>query len=314
MHPDDTPKLEAIAERDIDLLLMEEFESGSGFLEWFIAVTARWPTDGLETLGAWHSVSNEHGESDVLVLAHDPGGKRLALLIENKVDAPPQLEQAQRYERRGALGVEAGVWQQFATCIVAPQRYLGAAANASGYQTRVSYEDIAEWMRGNLPPGRRTEFKRHLILAAIEQQRRGYSPKLDAVVTRFFTDYWELAESLFPELHFSHSGPRPSGSTWAELRPPALPKGRSIMHKVMEGFVDLQFAGLGERVDELIRLNPLLLRDGVNFVRATKSAALRIQVPPMDVREDFAARRESAMTALKAALKLLTLSPLVVVE
>ena len=314
MHPDDLPKLEAIAERDIDLLLMEEFESGSGFLEWFIGVTARWPTEGLEVLGAWHSVSNEHGESDVLVLVGEPGGGRLALLIENKVDAPPQPEQAQRYERRGSAGVEAGIWQRFATCIVAPQRYLGAAANAAGYQTRVSYEDVAEWMRGNLPPGRRTEFKRHLILAAIEQQRRGYAPKLDAVVTRFFTDYWELAESLFPELHFSNSGPRPAGSTWAEFRPPTLPKGRSIMHKVTEGYVDLQFAGLGGRVEELSALNPLLLRDGVNFVRATKSAALRIQVPPMDVQEDFAAHRVSAMAALKAALKLLTLSPLVVIE
>jgi hypothetical protein len=34
----------------------------------------------------------------------------------------------------------------------------------------------------------------------------------------------------------------------------------------------------------------------------------------MDGREDFAAHRESAMTALKAALKLLTLSPLVAIE
>jgi len=314
MHPDDTPKLEAIAERDIDLLLMEEFESGSGFLEWFIGVTVRWPTEGLEALGAWHSVSNEYGESDVLVLASEPGGGRIALLIENKVDAPPQREQAQRYERRGVVGVEAGIWQRFATCIVAPQRYLGAAANAAGYQTQVSYEDIAAWMRDNLPPGRRTEFKRHLILGAIEQQRRGYAPKLDVVVTRFFTDYWELAESLFPELHFCHSGPRPSGSVWAELRPPTLAKGRSIVHKVIEGYVDLQFTGLGERVQDLIRLNPLLMREDVTFARATKSAALRVSVPSMDVREDFSAQRESALAALKAGLKLLTLSPLVVIE
>lgn len=86
------------------------------------------------------------------------------------------------------------------------------------------------------------------------------------------------------------------------------------MHKVTEGYVDLQFAGLGGRVEGLSALNQLLLRDGVNFVRATKSAALRIRVPPMDVQEDFAAHRERAMAALKAALKLLTLSPLVAVE
>jgi hypothetical protein len=307
-----TPKLEAISERDIDLLLIEEFESEGGFLEWFIGMTARWPAGDLTACGAWHSVSNEHGESDVVVIADEPGGRRLALLIENKIDAPPQPEQAQRYERRGELGVEAGDWHQFKTCIVAPKRYLDAAANAGGYQTSVSYEDVADWMKGRLPDGRRFQFKRHLIESAIEQQRRGYSPKLDAIVTRFFNDYWELAESLFAELNLCNSGPRPSGSTWAEFRPPGLPKGRSIMHKAPEGYVDLQLAGYGDRVAELSERNPLLLGGGMAFVRATKSAALRIKVPPLDVREDFASQRDGAMIALKAALKLLTLSPLVV--
>lgn len=74
MNLADTPKLEAIAERDIDLLLMEEFESDCGFLEWFIGATTRWPTENLQLIGTWHSVTNEHGESDVLVLANEPGG------------------------------------------------------------------------------------------------------------------------------------------------------------------------------------------------------------------------------------------------
>jgi hypothetical protein len=311
---EDKPRLEAVTERDIDILLMEEFESGAGFLEWFVGTTARWPLDGLDLLGAWHSVSNEHGESDILVLAHRPGGELLALLIENKVDAPPQPEQALRYERRGQAGVADGVWQQFATCIVAPQRYLDAAANVAGYQTRVSYEAIGEWMRANLPPGRRTEFKRNLILAAVEQQRRGYSPKIDPVVTHFFAEYWEMAESIFPELRFVHSGERPADSTWAEFRPAELPKGRQILHKIPKGYVDLQFSGLGARIEELNTLNAALLRDGLKFAQATKSASLRIEVPKMDVREDFSSQREAALLALKAAYKLASLTHVVRTE
>jgi hypothetical protein len=307
---DDTPRLEAVTERDIDLLLMEEFESGSGFLEWFVTMTARWPLDGLDLLGAWHSVSHNEGESDLLVLACRPDQERLALLIENKIDAPPQPEQAVRYERRGQSGTTDGIWNRFTTCIVAPQRYLGAAANAAGYQTRVSYEDIADWMRANLPPGRRTEFKSNLVLGAIEQQRRGYSPKIDPAVTRFFTEYWELGESLFPELHFCHSGARPTDSTWAEFRPTTLPKSQKILHKVPNGFVDLQFSGLGSRVEELNELNAALCAEGVKFVQATKSAALRVEVPKMNVREDFSSQRDAALAALKAAYKLLFLMPL----
>ena len=308
---EEKPHLEAVTERDIDLLLMEEFESGSGFLEWFVTKTARWPLDGLDLLGAWHSLSTSDGESDLLVLAFRPDQERLALLIENKIDAPPQPEQAVRYERRGLVGVADGIWKQFVTCIVAPERYLGAAVNSVGYQTRVSYEEIAEWMRANLPLGRRTEFKRNLIVAAIEQQRRGYSPKMDPAVTRFFTEYWELAESLFPELQFCHSGVRPANSTWAEFRPTALPEGRQIVHKVPNGYVDLQFSGLGSRVEELNVLNGAVCLDGLKFAPATKSAALRVDVPKMDVREEFSSQREAALAALKAAYKLLSIMPLV---
>lgn len=313
MHLDDTPRLEAVTERDIDVLLMEEFESGSGFLEWFIGATASWSTSGLDLLGVWHSVSNEHGESDLLVLTHRDN-ERLALLIENKVDAPPQPDQAVRYQRRGELGVSQGVWQQYATCVIAPSRYLGAGANAAGYQARVSYEDIAEWIRINSPPGRRTEFKRNLILGAIEQQRRGYSPVVDPVVTRFFTEYWEFAASLFPELGFSHRDARGADSTWAEFRPATLTKARRILHKMPEGHIDLEFPGFGERTDELVTRNAPLLIEGLKFVRTQKSASLRIDVPKMDVREQFTAQREGALAALKAAFRLTTVASLVRTE
>lgn len=311
---DDKPRLEAVTERDIDIVLMEEFESGSGFLEWFVSMTVRWNLDGLQLVGAWHSVSNEHGESDIVVRANRSDGQRLALLIENKVDAPPQPEQAMRYERRGRAGVTAGDWQEFGTCIVAPKRYLDAATNAAGYQTRMCYEDITEWMRANLPPGRRTEFKCDLILAAIDQQRRGYSPKIDPVVTRFFTEYWEMAESIFPELQFVHSGARPADSTRAEFRPAELRKDTQIFHKILRGCVDLQVSGCGSRIEELSVLNAALLHGGLKFAQATKSAALRIDVPQMDVREDFTSQHDAALAALKAAYKLASLMHLVRTE
>ena len=311
---DNIPRLEAVTERDIDLLLMEEFESCGGFLEWFVDRTARWPGDGLQLVGVWHSVSNEHGESDLVVLAHRPDGQQLALLIENKVDAPPQPEQATRYEIRGRTGVTDGDWQEFVTCIVAPKRYLDAAANAAGYQTHVSYEDIAEWIGANSQSNRRTKFKSNLILAAIEQQRRGYSPKMDPVVTRFFTEYWEMAESIFPELRFAHLDARPADSTRAEFRPEKLPKGFQLFHKMPRGCVDLQLSGCGSRIEELSVLNASLLHDGLKFAQATKSAALRIDVPKMDVRKDFTSQRDVVLEALKAAFKLVALMHLVRTE
>ncbi len=311
---DDQPRIEAVAERDIDLLLMEEIEGERGFFEWIVSKATAWPLDGLTLVGVWHSVSNEHGESDLLVLAQHPDKGRLAVLIENKVDAPPQPEQSVRYNRRGSVGIAGGDWNEFVTCIVAPERYLGAATNAAGYQANVSYEQIKEWMLGHLPPGRRTEFRRNLLLAAIEQQRRGYSRKLDPIVTRFFEEYWEYSEALFPELRLNRTESRPADSTWATFRPEGLSKGRELHHKLPYGHVDLQLAGHGSRIEELTSLNTQLLREGLRFVKATKSAALRIQVPIMDVRQDFTEQRESALLALKAAYRLWSLMHLVRME
>jgi hypothetical protein len=198
--------------------------------------------------------------------------------------------------------------------LVAPARYLGTSANAAGYDATVSYEDIAKWMNANLPPGRRTEFKRKLVLGAIEQQRRGYSPKVDPVITRFFTEYWEFSKSLFPELAFSGRPERPAGSTWADFRPASLPKGHSIKHKVLEGYVDLEIAGLGTRVEDLNRLNPGLTKTGLQFVRTQKSASLRAEVPKVDPREDFTSQRESILLALKSAFRLMSLAHVIHTE
>jgi hypothetical protein len=162
-----------------------------------------------------------------------------------------------------------------------------------------------------MPAGPRADFKGHLLLGAIEQQRRGYSPKVDPVITRFFTEYWEFSESLFSELRFSHVPSRPAGSTWAEFYPQSLPKDRKIIHKVPEGCVDLQIAGLGVRVEDLNQLNPALTETGLQFVRTQKSASLRAMAQKMNPREDFTSQRESALLALKYAFRLMSLAHLI---
>ena len=63
------------------------------------------------------------------------------------------------------------------------------------------------------------------------------------------------------------------------------------------GYVDLQFARQGQRIAELEQINAAMLRDGLKFAPATKSAALRIEVPTMNLREDFSPQRDAAPTS-----------------
>lgn len=69
-------------------------------------------------------MDSELGESDLVVQFYNSNNQKCALLIENKIDAIPQPNQAQRYQERGAKGVEEGNWEIFKTCIVAPKKYL----------------------------------------------------------------------------------------------------------------------------------------------------------------------------------------------
>jgi len=306
-------RLEAVTERDIDMLLFEELTANSFFAQWFVKKVR--PEIEIEpaSTSIWHSLTHpELGESD-LVLIVKAAGVEHAILVENKLDADPQPAQAERYQLRGAAGIEVGWWASFVSCLVAPANYLTSDRNTKGYDVPISYEEIQGCIRGSVNDPARRDFKEYILTEAIEQNRRGYVARPDEQVTRFFTDYRDYAESVFPELKFSHIPSRPSGSTWAEFRPSQIQKGRMIRHKVTEGFVDLQIPDFGSRVDELNALNQNMLSEGMRFVQTTKSASLRFEVSRMDISGEFQSQRNIAiaLAAMKAVFLLMNFEKMI---
>ena len=155
-----------VTERDIDLLLMEEFHISDDFVAWFCGEL------GLRDFspdGAWHSLSDTDGESDLL-LRVVKGRQRIGILIENKVGAPEQDLQAERYHLRGIRSREQGKLDDYVTVMCAPTCYLDALSPNSAYQHRVSYEQIAEWF--SKQQGRRAAWRHQIMLEAIDQGRR----------------------------------------------------------------------------------------------------------------------------------------------
>lgn len=89
--------MEAVAERDIDLLILEELIVTEEFAQWFYVENhlALPPHGGAK---AFHSVSDaELSESNIVVLC-DNGH---AILIGNKIDTTVQADQTLRYILRG---------------------------------------------------------------------------------------------------------------------------------------------------------------------------------------------------------------------
>ncbi len=291
-------KIEAVTERDIDLLLLEEFNVSDDFSSWFYSMVTK-NDDAPLCKGAWHSISDASlGESD-LVAIYENG---LAILIENKISALAQPEQGQRYKARGEKGIQAGLWKSFFTCMVAPNLYLQKEKDASVYSNNLSYDEIANWFKSINHIDRRYEYKYYLIQEAIEQNRRGYTINSDKRVTDFWFQYWKLSIERYPELEMKRPGIKPANSDWVYFRPSILKKGISIVHKLERGDVDLQIAGASGKL-ELIE--NLLSDIEVEVVKAGKSAAIRLKVDSIDNFSPFESQKNIVVEGLDAARKLL---------
>ena len=88
---------EWLRERDVDLLICSELHSGEGPLHRLLV--GGWNGGNAWFGGAWVSYAEPDGETDIAVLFESDSG-RLALLIENKIDAEFQPGQPERYRAR----------------------------------------------------------------------------------------------------------------------------------------------------------------------------------------------------------------------
>ncbi|MCA9234497.1 MAG: hypothetical protein KDA44_03450 [Planctomycetales bacterium] len=275
----------SIAERDVDLLVMEELSVSTEFREWFSSRVFGEPIYQA-ALGAWHSVSDAHlGESDIVFLFEAMEGPRTAILIENKIDAPPQPRQGERYRLRGEKGTKEGYWERFKTCVIAPSKYLASAKHSEhseSYDASVSYEEILAYFQSRSPRSERFSYKARILLEGIEQNRRGYQPEFNRELTTFVADYYAFASAKHPELGMQEAKPRPAASTWIAFYPRSLPKEVYLVHQLTTGFVKAFFNGRAESFDGLKEKYSGKLPPGASIAVAGKSVSISMDVPKLD--------------------------------
>ena len=276
------------------MLILEEINVSSDFSSWFYSkVMSESPAPKL--IGAWHSVvDGDLGESD-LVAIYENGH---AILIENKIDAVEQPQQAERYRLRGEKGVVDKKWKLFTTCMIAPEEYL---QKVTGYDSTICYEDLVGWF-GSIGD-RRSMWRKYILQEAIEQNRRGHNPETDINVTKFWTNYWQYATANHPELGMQKPDKKPSQASFIYFKP-SLPNGLSLVHKLDKSAVDLQIAGMAGRVDEF---SDIFADLDVEVVTTGKSAAFRRMVPLIDHTASFESQKDIVEEALVKAEELLSI-------
>jgi hypothetical protein len=295
--------VESITERDIDLLILEELVCSQDFRVWFLR-SVLGVDDGTAFLGALHSVSNELGESDLVIGFKKLDGHEFAVLVENKVCANFQPDQAERYHKRGAKGVDAGHWGSFVTCVIAPKSYLAAESGAEEFHHSCAYETLEEWFLSRSDGSERARFKATLLRYAIDKSRRKLPPVISPEVTAFWLAYWEMLNAKFPALQLDKPGAKGPLADWPSIRSDQLPARTSILHKWAQGFVDLQINGAAALAEKFTHAATPLLPPDISIEITGKSLALSIVVPPLNRWRPFDAQTEQAGKGLTAATRL----------
>ena len=291
-----------VQEVHVDFLLEEEFNVDPNFLRKFIEAAGKDSSASLQLERVEHSVSDQCGEADLIVVYRRLEGarERVAILIEDKIRASFQPRQALRYRERGDFG-KGPDWDQYWTCLVAPAVYIKPD---HGFDVAITLEQIKEWLPVCEP--KRREFKVRVIDQAIKKATETGVQKVDLVITDFRRNYFELFEEFFRgrrrDVDMRSPAPTWRGDTWFEVRSRLLPKGAYINHKAPSGLVDLTFpktnAALLSSLDSL-------LEQGMRVEQTGNSSAVRIEVTAIKRFDDFARERSKVAEALSSVERLL---------
>jgi len=290
-----------IAERDVDLLILEELLVSQSFSNWFVSMVFSQDIYA-NTIGAWHSVCDSTlGESDLIYKFESVSGLHQAILIENKISADAQLEQAVRYKKRGEKGTENGDWSSFKTCLLAPQRYLDQ--NSELYDCEISYEQVIGYF--NSQSDLRSKYRASFLSEGVEKNRRGYQSVVCERMTSFAKSYLEFVSAHHPELNPEKAKPRAAGHTWIHFSPLKNEPNTKIVHQISGNVIKIMYLDQIERYDEIVDKFKQFQKHGLVVKRSSKSVIVEAKAPTIDpLIQDFDEVYEKIVESVAIALDL----------
>ncbi|MEA4910816.1 hypothetical protein SDC9_21681 [bioreactor metagenome] len=275
------PIVESVRERDVDLLILEEFYSETGFERLFLNKINK---ENLKFLCAYRSVTTSGlGETDLQIEFLDEDNKTFYLLIENKIDAPFQEAQYERYLKRATALSE----DNSKVILVAPEGYI---KNKNEFEYHISYEELSRFFENK--KGSRNEYKMEILRLAIEQERRGYQIIKDEQVTAFWKEYYIYVKINIPELEMPDPKSKPSSSSFVYFKSSWVPKNMKLIHKMEKGNLDLELSGQADKYEEIIEKYKENIIEDIEIVVTGKSLVFRTNVPDLNLKNIFEEERD----------------------
>ena len=287
-------KFDTTLERDMDLLIMEEFTCSPQFARIFldtVGITCDYTIEQVI-----HSMRDaDLGESDIVFIL-DIGDKRHAIHIEDKIDALAMPNQSGRYAKRAEKDIAAGKYDEYSVLIVAPAKYLSANQEAQKYEHQVQYEQLRDYFAAQ--NDLRSKYKLALIDRAIYDQKAGYQYEANPGVVSFCAAMDAYQREHYPTL------PIGTQAWWRGYK--TMISTATIVYKANKGFCDLQFSNC-TREDLLSKVKDYL-SDRMTVEKAGKSASVRICVSPVWFENRFEEKVREVDEALAAIMELYQLS------
>lgn len=265
--------VESVRERDIDFLLVEEFLSSPEFVSFFNSALG---LPSCDTLTKVERSINDFGigETDVLV-EYRSGHQNIGILIENKLDALFQPQQAERYLLRAKEHEGRKTYDKTYVVLVAPAQYI---QRQTDFSLCISYEQIMEYFQhSNL--GARGDFKIQLLKIAAEKLRRGYVAINSEPNQAFWYSYREQLAVDAPSVSMKPVSAVPANSDWIDLSVGP----HKLVHKLAKGYLDVATPAPGyrQKIDAAFseRVEHLTFKSG---------DVVRIHTTPMERLKPFA--------------------------
>lgn len=295
-----TFKFGNIQERDMDLLFMESIATDREFVRLFLDKAAE-KYDSFDVLSVALSETEPGlGESDITaVLSVD--GRKIGLLLEDKIDAPATPEQADRYRKRAKRAIKEGKYEYPLIFIICPAEYDNKNEEAKNYPFCLTYEECKNYFERN--GDIKGQLKSQQLNQAINAAKvKNWTKDPDAMA--FFKKYRAYMEENHSTLDLRNS--QDSNGWWPHY---GTEFGNVYMyHKVSDGVVDLTFPGGAEKISAFEQIATWLRAHNMEEVRAVKTgkaAALRISVPVLDQHKPFEdANMDDVETCFKAIQQL----------
>ena len=261
-----------IYEHDMDLLIIEEFISDRNFAQIFLDKLQL--SNDYTIQKASHSMADSDGESDITLILQYPD-KRVALLIEDKIDAQTMPEQSERYHKRAQKAISRGEYDCYYVLLVAPTDYHREHENDSNaaYEYRVYYEELREYLHNQC--NMRTAVKMAMIDCALKEKKAGYQVQEVPAVTEFWIKLRRFCKENYPQLNMvGEDAPKGAAASWPEFRTSLGTI--KVIYKSQKGFVDLEFPKYGDNVADLLSKVKGKMTSSMQIWKTGKSASVRI--------------------------------------